>query len=352
MKEIATDKVKFGLILLTALLLFFVSIPIYAEEALNFYVTPAFPESQIEGSERYFNLNAEPGSTETLTLTLQNANAQAKTIQITPHTAFTNVMGVVEYGKDAEEADSTLNYELADLIDVPEPINLAGNETKTVELPLRFPQEAFEGFLAGGLRIAEVSEKKEEEETEEEGVAITNEFTYVIGIVLSNTRDSVQPDLALNDVFADQLNYRNVISANLQNVTPTFVNRLAVEATVQRAGEAEILYEANQEQMQMAPNSNFNFPISLEGDRFQAGEYVLKLKATSGEEEWQWERTFTIDGETARSLNRQDVTINTSTNWWMIGLIVLLLLLIGLIIYLLIHRKRSSLTERQENPHA
>lgn len=328
------------LLMLFALVILFVPVIGHAEEGtLNFYVTPEFPESQVEGSSSYFDLNLAAGETERLSLKLQNASSEPIQVQITPHTAYTNVHGVVEYGKDAEEADPTLPYSLDALIEASEVIDLAGNETKTVEVALRMPEASFEGFLAGGLRIKEVREAEEEPASDEEGVAIQNEFAYVVGVVVSNSRDSVQPDLELNDVFADQLNYRNVISANLQNFTPAFVNQLAVEATVQRAGEDEVLYEANEEMMQMAPNSNFNFPISLEGDRFQAGDYVLKLKATSGEEEWSWERGFTIEADEARSFNREDVTIDTSINWWMIGTMILILLLLALVIYLMVQKK-------------
>ncbi|MGG5325740.1 hypothetical protein IGJ83_003381 [Enterococcus pernyi] len=337
-----------GLVLLMVLVSLLVPMRVGAEEGtLNFYVTPEFSENQKAGNDRYFQLTLVPDATEKLTLKLQNANAEAKKIKITPHTAYTNVMGVVEYGQDAEEPDPTLKHSMDELIEHPEIIELAGNETKTVELALKMPTEAFEGFLAGGLRIEEVKENTTEETTDEEGVAIQNEFAYIIGVVVSNNQDAVQPDLDLLDVFADQLNYRNVISANLQNFTPTFVNRLEVEATVQRVGEEEILYQASQEQMQMAPNSNFNFPISLEGDRFRSGEYLLKLKATSGEEEWEWERTFTIDADEARALNQQDVTIDTSTNWWIVGTVFLILLLIGLIFYLLIQKKRTETTRKE-----
>ncbi|MGG5311872.1 hypothetical protein IGL24_000540 [Enterococcus sp. DIV2371] len=329
-----------GLVVLLLLVNLLVPMSVGAEEGtLNFYVTPEFTENQKEGNERYFQLNLAPDKTEKLTLRLQNANAEAKKIKITPHTAYTNVMGVVEYGQDAEEADPTLQHSLDDLIEQPEIIELGGNETKTVTLDLKMPKEAFEGFLAGGLRIEEVKEDTTEETSDEEGVAIQNEFAYIIGVVVSNNQDAVQPDLDLLDVFADQLNYRNVISANLQNFTPTFVNRLEVEATVQRVGEEDILYQASQEQMQMAPNSNFNFPISLEGDRFRSGEYLLKLKATSGEEEWKWERKFTIDADEARALNQQDVTISSKWNLWLIGAVVLIILLIIMNLYLIFKKK-------------
>lgn len=329
-------------ILLIVLSFLFSPILVSAEENLSFYVTPEFPDSQVEGSSRYFDLNSEPGSTEELTLKIQNANDQAKTIEITAHTAFTNVQGVVEYGKDSEKADPTLAYSLADLIEPPAPIELAGNETKTVKVTLNMPKEAFSGFLAGGLRIAEVSEEPQETETSGEGVAIKNEFAYVVGVVVSNDRSAVKPDLDLLDVFADQLNYRNVISANLQNFTPTFVNHLEVEATVQKEGENDILYRAKQEQMQMAPNSNFNFPISLEGDRFRSGEYLLKMTARSGEEEWQWERKFTIDADEARALNREDVTLQKGINWWLVVAISLVILLLVIIVWLLIQRRKEK----------
>ncbi|MFS0934692.1 DUF916 and DUF3324 domain-containing protein [Enterococcus casseliflavus] len=317
------------------------------EAALGFYVTPELPESQVAGSTSYFDLNLAAGDTETLSLKLQNASSDPIQVQVTPHTAFTNVHGVVEYGKDAEEPDTSLTHSLDQLIAPSGVIDLAGNETKMIHVPLHMPKESFEGFLAGGLRISEVKEDQETEVQEGEGVAIKNEFAYVVGVVVSNTRDAVQPDLELLDVFADQLNYRNVISATLQNFTPTFVNRLSVEATVHRAGENDVLYEASEEGMQMAPNSHFHFPISLDGGRFQSGDYVLHLRATSGEEEWTWEKEFTIEAEEARALNRQDVMIDTSTNWWMVGSIGLTMLLLIVVIYLVVTKKKKSNEQKE-----
>lgn len=341
-------KATWWLLPLFSLFLFFFPSVAQAEETLSFYVTPEFSESQIEGSTSYFDLNLDAGETENLSLKLQNASSESIQVQVTPHTAYTNVHGVVEYGKDAQEPDNSLLFSLDELIDPSGVIELAGNETKTITVPLHMPEESFKGFLAGGLRITEVKEEQEETASNEEGVAIKNEFAYVIGVVVSNSRDSVQPDLDLLAVFADQLNYRNVISATIQNFTPTFVNRMAVEATVQRVGEDEVLYEASDEMMQMAPNSHFDFPISLEGDRFVAGDYVLKLRATSGEEEWSWERTFTIEADEARSLNQADVTIDTRLNWWMIGSIVMIVLLLGIVLYLIIQKKEARANEQEQ----
>ncbi|WP_271525961.1 WxL protein peptidoglycan domain-containing protein, partial [Enterococcus mundtii] len=85
-----------GLLLLLLLVSLLAPIRVGAEEGtLNFYVTPEFSDNQKTGNERYFQLTLPPDATETLTLKLQNANTEAKKIKITPHTAYTNVMGVV-----------------------------------------------------------------------------------------------------------------------------------------------------------------------------------------------------------------------------------------------------------------
>lgn len=340
---------KYLLQIVPVLVLLFLLFPIAGkadEGVLKFHVRPEVPKSQMEGSDHYFDLNLKTSQTEQLVLTLQNISAETIRIKVTPHTAYTNVHGVVEYGGNAIEPDSTLYYSLDELIESIDIIELAGFEIKTVAVSLQMPEQSFEGFLAGGLRITEVKEEQEQAVGEEEGVAIKNEFAYVLGVVVSNNHVSVQPDLKLLDIFADQLNYRNVISANLQNTTPTFINRLAVEAKIQREGDEEILYQENAEQMQMAPNSNFNFPISLEGDRFQAGNYILTLKANSGEEEWEWKRPFTIDGDQAKAFNKQDVTIDNSINWLVIVGSLLILSLLT-IIYLNVKKKRTDENENQ-----
>lgn len=332
---------------LLAILFFFLPISVQADEtALNIYATPLFPDSQVDEGKGYYDLNLAPNQKETLRLEIGNTSTEPIRVQVTPHTAYTNVLGNVEYGKDAQEADPTLVYSLADLMKSSDVIELAGNETKTVEIPLQMPEEAFDGFLAGGLRIAEVKEETQETEASGEGVAIKNEFAYVVGVVVSNNRDSVKPELELMDVFADQLNYRNVISATLQNFTPTFVNQLTVEATVKRAGENDVLYKAEKEMMQMAPNSNFNFPISLEGDRFRSGNYVLELTATSGENEWSWTREFTIEADEARKLNREDVMIDSSINRWLVVTLVLFAVLLLITGWWLIKKRKENKSER------
>lgn len=334
-------KISIFIVLSFFIFTLFPTISLAEESELNFNVKPHFPASQVENSTSYFDLNLAPGEKDTLGLTLTNSSSEEVTIKITSHTAYTNVNGVVEYGKAAAEKDPTLTYAMEELIEVPEPQTLAAGENRTIDIPIQMPKESFEGLLAGGLRIEEVREETDNEEGSQ-GLAINNKFSFVIGVLASNNRSTVIPELELLDVFPDQLNYRNVFSATIQNTTATFVNRLEVDAVIRAEGKDEILYQSETEKMQMAPNSQFNYPIPLNGDAFRNGDYVATITARSGEHEWTWDQKFTINQETASRLNRADVTVDTSMNWWMIAASGLFILLLIVLIYLLIKRKKDK----------
>jgi len=324
-------------VLVSMLFIFSPAIAFAEEPTSNLAVEPILPESQIGDITNYFNLNLDVGAEETLGLRIRNTSQEEIEVAISSHTAYTNVNGVAEHARETDDVNSTLQQHLGEHLIVPDIITLAPGETKEEYVTLIMPDESFTGLLAGGLRIREV---EKEDENAAEGVAIKNTFSYVIAVVVSNERTSTTPELELLNVFPDQLNYRNVISATIQNYTPTYVNQLEVEAEVRLEGEEDILYQVHRENMQMAPNSHFNFPISLNGDRFRGGDYVLTMTARSGDHEWSWEEPFTIESEAARNLNREDVTIDTSINWWLVAIIVVVILLIIIIIYLISKQKK------------
>lgn len=316
---------------------------VFANGELNFSVRTITPESQFGDDKGYFDVELQPGETEELTLVVKNVRNIPIDLSITAHTAYTNINGVVEYGGETDQPDPTLKVEMKDLLDVEdEPIRLEAGEEKRIVTTLTMPQDEVEGLLAGGLQLSEVAQEEEEEDSEDKGMQIINSFSYVIGVVASNDRtQTIVPELALLDVFADQINYRNAFSATIQNFLPTFVNELSVEAAIRREGSDTILYRASEEMMQMAPNSNFNFPISLNGERFRSGTYVLNMTARSGEHEWTWEETFDVTADEARRLNQSDVSVK-DTNWWLIAAIVLIVIIISVLAYTTYKNKKKA----------
>ena len=312
------------------------------ESELNFFVTPIFPDSQIEGgASGYFDLNLGAGEQEELQLRVQNTSEETIDVEVSAHTAFTNVNGVVEYGRDAEAPDPTLPASIAELIEAPGVITLEAQEERILTLPLTMPEEEFDGILAGAIRVEEVRDATATE-SETEGIGIRNEFAFILGVVVSNNRSSTDPGLELLEVFASQVNYRNVISAKIQNYTPTFVNHIEIDAEVRASGSDTVLYETQRTSMQMAPNSHMDFPIPLNGERFRPGDYVLTMTARSQGEEWHWEEPFTIAAADARRLNEEDVTLEPETNWWLIGGIAALVLLLIIVVVLIINKKKKT----------
>ncbi|OTN75892.1 hypothetical protein A5886_000968 [Enterococcus sp. 8G7_MSG3316] len=291
---------------------------VFANGELNFSVRAVPPATQFGDDKGYFDVELLPNESEDLVLVIRNVRDQPIDVKLTAHTAYTNVHGVVEYGADSEEPDPTLAHEMKDLLEPPsEAITFDAFEEKEVVVKLHMPKEDVTGLLVGGIKLVEETDDDQAEDSDS-GMVVENTFSYVVGVVASNSRtQTITPELELLAVFADQLNYRNVFSANIQNFLPTFTNELSVEATVRLADSDEVLYEAAEEMMQMAPNSNFKFPIPLDGERFVSGTYVLDMTARSGKNEWRWEETFEVTADEARRLNRSDVSIE-QTNWWWI----------------------------------
>lgn len=316
------------IVVIFILTLFFSSVA-FADQSAGFSVRPILSGNQVNSEVGYFDLNLEPGESQTLSLELRNMSDEEINLSISVHTAFTNVSGVVEYGSDADVPDDTLPFFLADYIQGDGKITLSEGETKQVDLLLTLPEDKpFEGVLAAGIRVEEI---KDSEHLSEESMAIENTLSYVMGLVVSNKREQLSPELDLLAVHADQLNFRNVFSAQIQNQSGTFVNQLEVIASIYNEDQTERLYSTEASGMQMAPHSNFAFPIPLHGASFVPGTYVLRLQASSGELEWEWTRSFVVDDQTSKTFNRQDITIPSQTNYWLlvsIFLVILLLLVI------------------------
>lgn len=102
------------------------------------------------------------------------------------------------------------------------------------------------------------------------------------------------------------------------------------------------MYISEKKDMQMAPNTTFDYPISLEGKRLEPGKYTLVMNAKSSKENWSFTKDFEIKAEVAKKLNDKDVTIKKNNNSWMyIILICLLIFIILLAIFIFKIRKKK-----------
>ncbi|EOI58550.1 DUF916 and DUF3324 domain-containing protein [Enterococcus gilvus] len=333
----------------------------YASE-FNFAVTPKASENQIDKNKTYFDLMLSPDQKETLTVDLRNDTDKEVVVEAQINSATTNGNGVVEYSKNTIKPDPSLKYNLKEYVEAPSEITLKPKSAAEYKVNIHMPNEKFDGVIAGGITFKEKQseEAKASSDNNDKGLAIKNEYSYVVALLMRQTTENGSPDLKLNNVDPNQRNARNVIQGNLQNPNGTYLNNLATKTIITKKGSSEALYTDEKSEMQMAPNSNFNISVPLNGERLQADEYTMKIEAYGQKESdgtfkfkekgaqkeeafryhWSLEKDFEIKADVAKKLNDSDVTIKKDHTWIYILIGVLLLLLI--LLFLLWRKKKND----------
>lgn len=340
------------------------NVPFVDASEFNFAVTPIIPSTQLDLEKTYFDLKLDPGQEEKLEVLLRNDTDKKVEIDVSVNSATTNSNVIVEYGKNDIKKDESLEFDLKDYVEYPEALTLQPNSERTAEFTVKMPEQAFDGVLAGGITFKEIKKDQEKNEDKEQGLSIKNEYSYVVALLMRQNENEVAPDLKLKNVEPGQINARNVILSAIQNDKKTYINQVAVQAKITKKGASEVLYKQDKEGLQIAPNSNFSFPISLKGDALEPGDYHLSMTVYGNKDEegefvkekgtgdlrfknqWKFEQDFTIDGETAKELNEKDVSLKKDNTWLYILVGSLLLLLVVLLIIWLVWRKKKNEKEK------
>lgn len=262
-------------------------------------------------------------------------------VKISPNPAFTNQLGVIDYSQHDFPKDSSAKYTIPELLSKPQTIALKAGETKPVTFKLQVPKEKFKGMILGAF-FAE----QEKEKTKQSG--IVNRYQLSFGIALRESLDYITPDLKLNQVKPAVYQSLPAVFANLQNIEPQSFGEMHVDAKVYKKGSKEVFKQAKADNQEMAPNSNYDFPISWGDNPLETGDYHLSLVAKSGKKTWKFEKDFSIVASDADKINQEASALPEPNYLWLyIFIAVLLLILLLLLAFLLGRRKRN---EDEENP--
>lgn len=309
---------------------------------LNFSVNAVIPDNQIDKEKSYFDLKVTPGEKQKLIVKLRNTTD--KEIVINPHiqSAKTNKNGVIDYTPNKIKKDDTLKIAMEDVAKVPEEVTVPPQSEKDLTIEVTMPKDKFDGIILGGIYLKEDTSKNKEEDKEND-VAIKNEYSYVVALQMRQNDNKVKPMLHMNEVNPETQNARNVIVANIQNSEPMIISKLKIDATVNKKGSKDNLAILKKENLQVAPNSNFNIAVPLEGEKLEAGTYILNMKAESAGKEWQFKKEFSISADKATTMNEKDVTLEKETPTMLyIFLGVAFLIVIAVVIYFIIRRNKRK----------
>lgn len=309
------------------------------------------PENQI-GSTGYFDLRMTPGQKQTVQIELNNPSEDKEvTVGISLSGAKTNANGVLEYGPAAIKKDASLTYDFEKIVTGPKTVKLNPGETKMLDLAIAMPEEAYDGYIAGGIQL-EVVLTKEAKALRKKQTGIVNDYAFLVGMLLSETDKEVAPEMKLNKIYAELSNYRNAIFVNFSNVTMGYAKNMTVDFQVMKKGSDEVLYDTKKADMRMAPNSMIDFPLVMNGDQMVPGKYTGHVVVKSGDQKWEWTEDFEITNEEAEKYNKQDVSLvqERGINWFLIIGIAAGVLTALLVIFLLVHsmNKRKKRKQKQQ----
>lgn len=326
---------KKGLAMLVMVLsLFLVKGEVKAASLNVFEVTVNQPTSQIDPQQTYLNLELTPSANEVITIDLKNTTEQPLKLHSSFNRAITNSQGVVEYSGKYTDTLEALGTDIEDLVhfDGGE-IQLAPNEARTITAEIIMPEENFSGVLAGGFYFEQIPDGQAT-------TGIQNIFSRETALLLRNNQETVVPNLEILAAKPKTENGRNQIELTLENTSGTYLHNLQIDHEV--VVNTEQFLTGSKQGMSVAPYSQFNYSLPLDGVEFKNGDYTVHLIATANENSWEASPTFTVNRETAKQLNNSDVMIEeTQIPWWLflIGGIILLQLVV---IVVLLSKKRKK----------
>ena len=90
------------------------------------------------------------------------------------------------------------------------------------------------------------------------------------------------------------------------------------------------------------PNTEFMVAYELEEKKIEAGNYNIKLKISTEEDEWEWEDTVVVEEKKAEDLNEASLDVEKKDNNILLYVVIALLIILILLVLLLVLKKRRE----------
>jgi len=321
-----------------------------ATNNVGYSVAAKLPSNQMNKQNSFFDLRMNSNKTQTLQVKVYNVTNEDITVKTAIHTAWTSSAGTIDYVNSAKTFDSSLRYKMSDLTKIQgsKTITVPAKGYKVVTANVKIPKTNFNGVILGGWYFQRTDTKLT---GNVKGAGnLQSQYSYVIGMkyTLGQVPD---PSMSLGKVGAGLSNYHRGIIANVRNTTAVMIPNLKTTTTITNRDGGKVVQKAQRENVQMAPNTTYGYPMLYGKTALAAGHYHLHMVVKNTDHEWVFDRNFTITQAQADKYNKDSVDNQGPNIWLLVGLgalaMLILVLLILLIIYL-IRRKRRKDDEEEE----
>lgn len=308
------------------------------ENNIGFSIQAEIPDNQIDKKQSFFDLRMAPSQEQELGVQIINSSDVKSKFKVSVNQAYTNSSGFIDYAKSDVKKDSSLIYDISDIATYEPTIEVEANSSTTFPIKLKMPKEKYDGSIMAGIQVVK--------ENENENKGITNKYGYILGLKLTETDVEIKRTLNLLSVKPAVSFSRTSVVAEIQNPTMDAFGHLKYSAKVtnKETGkiEKEVSYDEN---MQMAPNSVYDFAIDWDDKALVAGQYTLDLIVSDAKgNEWKFNKDFLITKKDAQEINL--VTVDKTKEKakipiWLI-ILVLLIILLSLSIYISKKYRKSA----------
>lgn len=313
------------------------------EDNVGFTIQAEIPENQLEEENYFFDLRMTENQTQRIYVQITNSSNEMSSFKVSINQGYTNTAGFIDYALPDGGKDRELLYPIDEIVSYQPEVTVEAGGTYRFPIDLKMGPEVFDGQILAGIQVVK------EIDTKEDG--ISNSYGYILGLKLTETDNEVPRELKLLSVKPAASFSRTSVVAQLENPTMDAFGYLKYDATVKnkKTGKVEKTVKYDEE-MQIAPDSLYDFAIDWDERALVSGEYTLDLTVSDAKENvWNFKEDFTISNEEAEAINKVTIDQNRTNSNAMIWLVLLLVLLIFVLLILLFLKKKKDEPKESDN---
>lgn len=304
-----------------------------ADTGADFTIIPQFGAGQVADQVSYYSLKTKPGQQYPLTVTVKNLSSTKKlALTVSLIAATTTDQGVVNYTPTTAVPDKSAPYLLPDLAQdqaTVKTITLAPASSQQVTYQLTMPAQPFAGTILGSIYV----QRKTGAPATKNQLGIHNQFAMALPVMLVEAGQAgLTPKLSLTGVKPKTSGGVADLVASIHNSMPVLFGQINIKARLYHAGSTNVLFQQDNQNYEMAPNSTLNYQFATGGKSLAPGDYRLKIKLVSGASTFDLQRDFTIARTTAKTTNQQ--LIQKRLPWWIWVMLALALVAVGALIFI------------------
>lgn len=315
-----------------------------ATEGVGFSVRAVLPENQVNSQVSYFDLHMAPERKQDLTVEIYNKEAKEIKAKISVVSASTNGNGIIDY-KTPGIKDKTLKIPFSEIAKVQEEIVMVPAEkTAHTVISVTMPKEEYDGVVLGGIVVTQIKDEEEAKKDEmqaAQGVTIRNEYSYVLGVKLTETDSEVLPEFEPVIAQPELIQYRVGVVHYIRNKEAAIAKNVTLGIKIYSERENKIILTEPEKRIDMAPNSVIPYGV-LWGRDIAPGNYISYVSMEQDGRTWNFEMPFEVTAQQSLEISQNSLEEKQGIPWWAVLLIILVIILIIIILILLLIVKRKK----------